>query len=93
VNGCLRKGIIKRLLKRHYSIVTEEYKLAHFYYDIDEWELYDRKNDIQEMNNVYNDPEYAEVVKELKIKLADLRNKYQDSAELDSTYIQKFINQ
>ena len=65
----------------------------HFYYDIDEWELYDRKNDIQEMNNVYNDPEYAEVVKELKIKLADLRNKYQDSAELDSAYIQKFINQ
>ena len=79
------------MVKRHYGIVTEEYKLAHFYYDIDEWELYDRKNDIHEMNNVYNDPEYAEVVKELKIKLADLRNKYQDSAELDSTYIQKFI--
>ena len=30
------------MAKRHYGIVNKEYKLAHFYYDIDEWELYDR---------------------------------------------------
>ena len=44
------------MVKRHYGVVTTDYKLAHFYYDVDEWELYDRKNDPMEMNNVYDDP-------------------------------------
>jgi len=74
-------------VKRHYGIVTIDYKLAHFYYDVDEWELYDRKKDPQEMNNVYNDPAYSEIVKELKVKLADLRVQYKDSKELDEKYI------
>ncbi|MEO1259567.1 MAG: sulfatase [Bacteroidota bacterium] len=78
------------MVKRHYGIVTEEYKLAHFYYDVDEWELYDRKNDPQEMTNVYNDPAYAEVVKNLHEKLSELRTKYQDSEELDDFYIEKY---
>jgi len=77
------------MVKRHYGIVTQEYKLAHFYYDVDEWELYDRINDPMELNNVYDDPEYAEVVAELKEKLGELRVKYKDSEELD----QKFIDQ
>ena len=80
------------MVKRHYGIVTEEYKLVHFYYDVDEWELYDRKKDIHEMNNVYNDPEYAGVVMELKQKLDALRLKYGDSNELDSLNIQRFLN-
>jgi len=75
------------MVKRHYGIVTEDYKLAHFYFDVDEWELYDRKKDGNEMKNVYNDPEYAEVVADLKEKLADMRVKYKDSPELDQQYI------
>jgi arylsulfatase A-like enzyme len=75
------------MVKRHYGIVTKDYKLAHFYYDVDEWELYDRKKDLHEMNNVYDDPEYAEVVDDLKKRLADLRVKYKDSEELDQKYI------
>lgn len=75
------------MVKRHYGIVTKDYKLAHFYYDVDEWELYDRKNDTLEMNNVYSDPAYAEIVKELKNELAELRVKYKDSKELDQKYI------
>jgi arylsulfatase A-like enzyme len=74
-------------VKRHYGIVTIDYKLVHFYYDIDEWELYDRKKDPNEMNNVYNNPDYADVVTELKIKLEDLRRKYGDSDELNQKYI------
>lgn len=80
------------MVKRHYGIVTEDYKLAHFYYDVDEWELYDRKKDKQEMKNVYADPAYADVVKELKVKLAELRVKYKDSKELDDMYIQKHLD-
>jgi arylsulfatase A-like enzyme len=77
------------MVKRHYGIVTKEYKLAHFYYDVDEWELYDRKKDPNELNNVYDDPEYAEVLKELKEKLAQLRVQYKDSKELDEKYIEQ----
>ena len=74
-------------VKRHYGIVTKAYKLAHFYYDVDEWELYDRKNDPLEVNNVYGNPEYAEVVTALKIKLEELRKQYGDSDELNQHYI------
>ncbi len=80
------------MVKRHYAIVTEEYKLVHFYYDVDEWELYDRKKDKNEMNNVYDDPAYAEIVKELTSKLADMRVKYKDSEELDQYNINRFLN-
>ena len=75
-------------VKRHYGIVSKEYKLVHFYYDIDEWELYDRKKDPQELNNVYDDSEYADVVKKLKQDLQDMRKKYKDSKELDQKYIE-----
>lgn len=75
------------MVKRHYGIVSREYKLAHFYFDVDEWELYDRKNDPQEMKNVYDDPAYAEIVAKLKVQLDELRVKYKDNEELDNQYI------
>lgn len=78
------------MVKRHYGIVTEKYKLVHFYYDIDEWELYDRTRDKNEMKNVYNDPAYAKVREELHKKLTALRKKYKDSEELDKMYIEKY---
>ncbi|MBK9935021.1 MAG: sulfatase [Cytophagaceae bacterium] len=78
------------MVKRHYAVVTEKYKLVHFYYDVDEWELYDRKNDPNEMKNVYNDPKYKSVKAELHKKLADLRIKYKDSETLDKMYINKY---
>ncbi|UZR96994.1 sulfatase family protein [Chondrinema litorale] len=79
-------------VKRHYGIVNKDYKLVHFYYDVDEWEMYDRKKDPQELNNVINDPAYAEIVKDLKQKLAELRVKYKDSKELDQKFIEKYEN-
>ena len=75
------------MVKRHYGIVTREYKLAHFYYDVDEWELYDRLKDPLEMMNVYDDPAYADIIAELKTKLAELRVKYKDSPALDQQFI------
>ena len=78
------------MVKRHYGIVTEKYKLVHFYYDVDEWELYDRVNDKNEMKNVYNDPKYAKIKTELHKKLAALRVKYKDSEKLDKMYIEKY---
>ena len=75
------------MVKRHYGIVTKEYKLVHFYYDVDEWELYDRKNDPLEMKSVYDDPAYAEIRQDLHERPDDLRIKYKDSKELDQKYI------
>ena len=80
------------MVKRHYGIVTKKFKLVHFYYDIDEWELYDRKNDPQEMKNVYYDPAYANTVTELHKKLDELRLKYKDSPEFDRKYINLYEN-
>nr|WP_262892125.1 sulfatase [Aegicerativicinus sediminis] len=77
------------MVKRHYGIANKRYKLMHFYYDIDEWELYDLEKDPQELNNEYYNPEYSEIVGELKTKLKELRLKYKDSDSLN----QKFINQ
>jgi len=66
-------------VKRHYGVRTERYKLIRFYHDIDEWELYDLKNDPDEMRNVYDDPAYAETVKELTAELKRLRSHYKDN--------------
>lgn len=78
------------MVKRHYGIVTEDFKLAHFYYDVDEWELYDRKKDPREMRNVYNDPAYADVVARMHQALADIRVKYQDSDSLTQHYVRLY---
>ena len=79
------------MVKRHYGIVTEDYKLVHFYYDVDEWELYDRKKDQLELLNVYDDPAYAAIVKKLHAQLTEMRVKYKDSKRLDDFYIQKYL--
>jgi arylsulfatase A-like enzyme len=69
-------------VKRHYGISTERYKLIHFYYDIDEWELFDLQSDPKEMKNVYNDPEYASVRINLHTKLRKLMEEYKDTEML-----------
>ena len=66
-------------VKRHYGVRTDRYKLIHFYNDIDEWELYDLMKDPREMKNVFDDPAYADIVKELKVELQRLREKYKDT--------------
>jgi arylsulfatase A-like enzyme len=71
-------------VKRHYGVRTERYKLIHFYYDIDAWELYDLKKDPNELNNVYGDPKNAGLVKKLKAEIKRLRKKYKDSEELQN---------
>ena len=68
----------EHMVKRHYGVRTERYKLIHFYNDIDVWELYDLKNDPAEMYNIYGRPGTEEVTAELKTTLLDLQQQYND---------------
>lgn len=68
-------------VKRHYGIRTERYKLIHFYNDIDEWELFDLKEDPTEMHNVYADPAYAKVRQQMHKRLKQLQKQYDDPIE------------
>ena len=75
-------------VKRHYGIRTDRYKLIHFYYDIDEWELYDLESDPQEMQNLYGQAAYTEVQADLHAQLDALRAQYGDSDELSASLLQ-----
>ncbi len=66
----------------HYGIRTEKYTLAHFYYNIDVWELYDLTKDPLQMHNEINNPAYAGVVKNLKKRLKSLMKQYKDDKPL-----------
>ena len=66
----------------HYGIRTQKYTLAHFYYNIDVWELYDLEKDPNQMHNIYNDPNYTTVIGELKSKLKNLMIKYENDKSL-----------
>jgi arylsulfatase A-like enzyme len=63
------------MVRRHYGVRTERYKLI-YYYEIDEWELFDLESDPRELTSVYDDPEYRETVEELKELLLELRVQY-----------------
>ena len=81
----------EHMVNRHYAIVTKDYKLIHYYFVEDKWELIDRKQDPMELKNVYDDPAYAKVKKELHIRLEQLRKKYKDKTELSQQYVEKFL--
>ena len=75
------------MVKRHFGIRTGIYKLIHFYYDIDAWELYDLASDPHELNNVAADPAYAGIRRDLEAELGRLQNSYGDSEELARKFV------
>jgi N-acetylglucosamine-6-sulfatase len=70
----------------HLGIRTKTHKLIYFYgcnYDggyqtPPGWELYDLVNDPFETQNLYDEPKYAELVKELKKQLSQTRERVGD---------------
>jgi len=74
----------EHMVKRHYGIRTDKYKLIHFYNDIDEWEFYDLATDPDEMNNLIDSQEHAALIDSLKTELVKLQEKYNDTDR--STY-------
>ena len=69
----------EHMVVRHYGVRTDRYKLIHFYDEIyDGWELYDLEKDPSEMQNLYDDKNYEELVIELKERLGELQIEYLD---------------
>ena len=74
----------------HYGIRTHRYKLIYYYGEPlgtsgsvnqptePEWELFDLEKDPNEMCSVYDDPAYADVVKELTAELYKLKEEAMD---------------
>jgi arylsulfatase A-like enzyme len=62
---------------KHIGVRTDRYKLIYFY-ENNEWELYDLQKDKKEMHNVYADPSYTKTVTTMKKKLIELKDAYKD---------------
>jgi hypothetical protein len=62
-------------VRKHEGVANKRYKLMHFY-EIDEWEFYDLEKDPREMQSQYKNPEYIEVIEQLKIELNKLKQQY-----------------
>jgi len=76
-------GLPLGVVGRHTSLTLDKdpLKLDQFKPTSPGWELYDLQKDPRELQNVYNDPAYAEVVKGLKQELLRLKQKYRDTDE------------
>ena len=73
----------EHMVKKHYGVRNERYKLIHFYNDIDVWELYDLQEDPTEMHNLYGQSGYEEVTKEMMQELLKLQEQYDDPIRFD----------
>jgi arylsulfatase A-like enzyme len=60
---------------RHYGVRTERYKLV-YYYQNDEWELFDLVTDPQDQVNLYGKQGYAALTDDLRQRLQALRVEY-----------------
>ena len=64
-------------VRQHYGVRTQRYKLMYFY-NLDEWELFDLRVDPGEMRSVHENPVYASVLDDMKAKLVRLKKYYKD---------------
>jgi len=78
-------------VRRHEGVATKRYKLIHFY-DLDEWEFYDLEIDPHEMQNKYDNPEYASIVDDLKKELLRLRKLYKVPENKPLSEIKRMIS-
>ena len=70
------------MIPRHYGIRTERYKLIHFYQFGNEWEMYDLKEDPDELTNIYGKADKKSLQKDLKEQLVALRKFYDDNTDV-----------
>jgi len=75
----------EHMVKRHFGIRTDRYKLIHFYNDIDHQELYDLQQDPHEMTDLFDNPDYADIRREMTEELVNAEMMYDDTLALRIT--------
>ena len=73
----------EHMVKRHYGVRDERWKLIHFYDDIDVWELYDLEADPRELHNLFGNPAYAAEQERMMKELVKLQTQYDDTAAME----------
>lgn len=67
----------------HYGIRTDRYKLIHYYYDVDTWELFDLEKDPNEIHNLYENKDQENLIAELKQRLELLKKEVKMDRSLE----------
>ena len=70
------------MVPRHYGIRTERYKLIHFYQFGNEWEMYDLKEDPDELTNIYGRADKKSLQIDLEQQLKAIRKFYDDNSDV-----------
>ena len=75
-------------VKPQRGVRTERYKLIHYFLPPQEFELYDLQEDPEERHNLYGDPRYAKLTKDLQNRIDELRKETGDvyTYELPNAY-------
>jgi arylsulfatase A-like enzyme len=67
----------------YYGVRTDRYKLIHYYFDIDKWEMFDLQKDPNELTNIYDNPAYFQIQKELAKELKRQQKETGDTGTLE----------
>ena len=67
--------------RAHYGVRTRTHKLIYFWKK-DQWELFDLRNDPDELHNLYGEPGQQALIAQLEGELARLRKELRDEDQL-----------
>lgn len=73
---------IPHQVRRHRGVRTERHKLIHYYDEPEEFELYDLRADPKEIVNLADRPEHQGLKSQLRKRLEELRQEYQEPSEI-----------
>jgi arylsulfatase A-like enzyme len=71
------------------GVRTERYKYIHYFTEPQEFELYDLKEDPEELHNLYGDPSHAPLRRQLAARLEELRRETGDQYGYQPTVLLK----
>jgi len=69
---------------KHYGVRTDRYKLI-YYYELNQWELFDLQTDPTEINNLYGQPGYNSITLSMMYRIKQAREQYGDTVGSDFT--------
>ncbi len=67
----------------HRGVRNDRYKLIEYYSESEYWEFFDLEKDPHEVNNVYDDPVYAGIIKKMTSQARRAQDKYLDKDTWD----------